>query len=212
MIVIPNGYDIKLFSDHSSRRFIRKNLSISDSTIIIGSVGRFNKYKDHYTFIKSAIRVLEMSVKELDVKFILIGRNILESNSEIFDLIKNTKYCKNFYLLGEKKDIINYYFSFDIFCLHSISEGFPNVLAEAMATSLPCISTDVGDAKIILNNNTFIALPSDHIDLSNKLINMINLSESQRKYIGQINQRRIESEYSTISFFSKYNNLYRSEY
>ncbi len=43
---------------------------------------------------------------------------------------------------GNRKDIDDYYRSAHIFAFTSVSEGFPNALAEAMATPLPCIAFD----------------------------------------------------------------------
>lgn len=52
-------------------------------------------------------------------------------------------------LLDQISDMPVFYQSIDAFLMTSITEGFPNVLLEAMASGLPCISTDVGDANIL---------------------------------------------------------------
>ena len=49
--------------------------------------------------------------------------------------------------------------SFDIMCLTSKAEGFPNVIGEAMSTGLPCITTDVGDAKEIVGETGWVSGP-----------------------------------------------------
>ena len=210
MIVITNGYDSDFFKfNHEIRLDVRKKLLINESSIVIGSVGRFNKYKDHKTFIKAALIILDEINDSVDLKFIIIGKDISIKNLEIYNLLINTKYIKNFILLTTKKDIVNYYFAFDIFCLHSISEGFPNVLAEAMAVGLPCVSTNVGDSKLMLNNDTFIVLPKDIINLSKKLTKLILLDPKQRKQIGEHNRSRILINYSLDKLLNDYRKIYK---
>ena len=209
MLVIPNGYDVSLYTTNIFiKDKIKKELNISSNSIVIGSIGRYNLYKDHVTFIKSALRVLDIIKKDFNIKFVLIGKNITKENNIIFSLIKNTKFKDNFILLGEQKDIIDYYSLFDIFCLHSISEAFPNVLAEAMCSGLPCISTNVGDVSLMLDDKFCIVPPNNTIKLSNSLIKLINLAKNDLDNIGFQNKLKISSEYSIELFYNNYNQIY----
>ena len=55
-------------------------------------------------------------------------------------------------LLGELNDVTTFYGSIDLLIVTSRAEGFPNVIAEAMACGCPCVSTDVGEARVIIGN------------------------------------------------------------
>jgi glycosyltransferase involved in cell wall biosynthesis len=83
MLVIPNGYDISKYKlDKAKRKNIRRELIISDESLIVGSIARFNEYKDHTSFINAGLKLLENNDK---VYFVLIGRLIFDCKlSEIF--------------------------------------------------------------------------------------------------------------------------------
>ena len=54
------------------------------------------------------------------------------------------------------------YNALDVFCSSSLSEGFPNVVGEAMACARHCVVTDVGDSQRVVGN-TGIAVPSNDV-------------------------------------------------
>jgi glycosyltransferase involved in cell wall biosynthesis len=50
--VIYNGFDLKIYKpDLDSRHHIRQSLNVSPDAMLIGSVGRFNEYKDYRSFV-----------------------------------------------------------------------------------------------------------------------------------------------------------------
>ena len=81
-----------------------------------------------------------------------------KKNSILIEKIKKYNIQNKVVLLGKRDDVFHIYKLFDIFVLTSLSEGFLNVLAEAMINKNICLSTNVGDTNIILNDNKFIIL------------------------------------------------------
>ena len=88
-------------------------------------------------------------------------------------------------LLGQEKDMDAFYSSLDVFVLSSVTEGFPNVLAEAMGHGVPCVTTDVGDAAYIVDCYGKVVPPRSPEQLANAIIEMLSMPDEKRVALGQ---------------------------
>ena len=175
-LVIQNGYNVENFSPKKpSDQTLNNELSIPPNVIIVGYVGRYHPMKDLGNLIKS-FTLLDQNFK--DVHAVLVGSNIDNNNKELSDLLDEYKLNKYVHLVGERKDIPAFMNSIDLFALcSSYGEAFPNVLNEAMACGKPCVTTDVGDAALIVGDTGWVVPPND----TNALANAINQALEEKK-------------------------------
>lgn len=208
MHVIPNGFELdKLLASRDSGTCFRDELGINQDCKLVVSVGRYNPVKDHKTFIEVAGKV---AAQRDDVKFMLVGRDLERSNPQLMALINATGQADAFYLLGERNDVPACLQASDVFCLHSVTEGFPNVLGEAMAVGLPCLTTDVGDAAYLLDSPEWVVPPASPEKLAEKLNALLSLSVAERKALGQAASSRIREHFTMDVISRRYYDLYTS--
>lgn len=208
MQVIHNGYDPGNFTYSSShRKQLRDALAIDDDSLLIGSVGRYSPAKDHASFIRAAA-IVGQQIKH--AQFLLVGRDLTEDNLELATLIAATGMPERFLLLGERSDVAACMSAMDIFCLHSTTEGFPNVLGEAMCIGLPCVSTDVGDARLLLGETGMTVSGRTPDDLARTLKDMLDLPAAERQRLGAQARERILGRYTLRHAVRKFEALYRS--
>lgn len=180
MVVIPNGYDTKtLTATDQDGLALRNEIGLSNSDIVIGSVGRFNPVKNQKFFIDVAAEVIKHYPY---VKFIIVGRDNDSENIELMSWINSYGMVENFRLLGQRNDVPRCLKAMDIFCLHSKTEGFPNVVAEALLNDRIVVSTNVGDVKKMLNSD-FICNSNSYKCMSNLIIKHINESISNKNIV-----------------------------
>jgi len=93
--------------------------------------------------------------------------------------------------LGNRKDIDVFYQQASMFVLSSRYEGFPNVLAEAMGSGLPCISFDCnyGPSELIENQKNGLLVETGNVDSLAENIDMLAFNESKRHKMGEEAQK-----------------------
>lgn len=207
-LVIGNGYDFtKYRSNTSDRDLLRKELGISEFDFVIGNIGRDDPVKGRDILIKSIALAKENG---LIAKLMIIGKGINTSNLFLMELINQNNLAHDVILLEQQFDIQRYYNVMDLFILSSSAEAFPNVLSEAMATEVPCVTTDVGDAKEILGLEELVIDIGDFDGLSKKIISVFNMSLSQRNILGASLRRGIKTNYSMSAMIKSYEKCYRN--
>ena len=143
-------------------------------------------------------------------KILMFGKNIDSNNKQLTDYISQYDLTDNISLLGITHNLHEFYSVFDILVSSSVTEGFPNVLAEAMACEIPCVSTDVGDAALIIGNTGKLVPASDPDTMANKVIELIESGSEKRRELGVIARNRIQQNYSIKAMVNSYKSLYES--
>lgn len=207
MIVVPNGFDtIRFKPDEPQRNTLRDKLNINPDELVIGNIGRFDPVKNHASFIKACIKLLEDGFK---FKVLLAGRDVDLKNPTISKLFKGTSLQEYFIFLGEITDTPSFYNAIDIFCLCSTTEGFPNVLGEAMACAKVCLTTDAGDAWLILADNGFRINSTRSSDIATALESkVLNNTINYLNDIGNSARKSIIENYAIDTIISKFEDLY----
>ena len=170
-------------------------------------VARFDAKKDRFNLLNALSLIKE---KKIDFYCILIGPGVINKNLNLYNHIKTLKLNNSIKLLGSRSNVTNVMNWIDIYVQSSrYGEGFPNVVAEAMACGTPCVVTDVGDAANIVGNNGFVVPANNSFKLSYSIQKMI-LEMNKKSWSKRKNQSRlrIKNNFEIRKMIKSYNNLW----
>lgn len=160
-IVIPNPVDLEFIEKYKTRDINGFDFRADKKYII--SVGRLIPLKRNKDLIFALHEILD-EAKEYEIIFLGEGdqRTCLEQ------IARELGIDTSVHLLGMVNNPYQYIGKSDIFVLNSETEGFPNVLIEAMACKIPVISTDCesGPREILAPGTDFEYHLADHIELA----------------------------------------------
>ncbi|WP_396621466.1 glycosyltransferase family 4 protein [Marinobacter sp. W-8] len=208
MVVVPNGYDLSRFRPFpESGSALRRDLGIPDTSFLMGMVARFDLFKDHETLF-AALDLL--AAEGVDFQCLLVGTGMTSENTELNEVLMKRSISQRVVLAGRRSDIPEVMSALDLHVLSSSSEAFPNVLAEAMACGTPCVSTDVGDAALIVGDTGWIVPPESPEQLANALRSAVleyRLMEDWQNRKREA-RKRIEQRFSLEGMVANFNSLW----
>lgn len=135
--------------------YLRSRFSIPDSATLIGNVGRLSPEKGQIEFLRAARPILG---RNPGVYFVLVGDGPDRINLEHY--VRSEGLSSRVFFAGHEKDIRPVFRDLDALALTSYTEGFPNVVLEALCMDTPVLATDVGGvSSIIADRETGVLVP-----------------------------------------------------
>ena len=209
--VIPNGVDTQVFvPNDDSRNRLRKNWlsDVTQSTVVVGIVGRYDPLKNHARFLEVVANLRQKLGRDREVIALMVGRNIDNNNTDLMSQVMALGLGGHCHLLGERDDVADLMNAMDLVLLTSNSEGWPNVLGEAMACGRICISSDVGDVSLVTADAGFVVNPLTTMGFVAGCEQALNLDETSRIQLQQRARQRIVEQFSIDRAVKEYDELH----
>jgi glycosyltransferase involved in cell wall biosynthesis len=177
-MVTANGVDTKKFQpDPVARAEVRADLDLDESDFLVGTSARVDPMKDYPMFMEALGEVK-------GAHGLAVGRGT--------DGLPDQP---SFVGLGERADIPRVLNALDLYVSASaFGEGFSNALVEAMATGLPVITTDVGDAALIVDECGVVVKPHEPRILAGAIIELKD-DPARREHLGRTARTRVAAKY-----------------
>jgi glycosyltransferase involved in cell wall biosynthesis len=189
--VIPNGFDLSRFRpDAEAGLRQRAGWGIPPDVPLVGIVGRLSPVKDHETFLRAAARV---AGAEPAVRFVIVGDGSSTRKGALHALATDLIPPDRVVWAGHCEDMAGAFNALSALLLTSTREGFPNVLGEALACGVPCITTRAGDAELIVGDPQRTCDPGDDAALAAATLRVLK----EPRDLGL--RDRIEREFGTAA-------------
>lgn len=164
------------------RMIHNENSSVMRENIVV-SVGRLIDTKHFDRLIN-----IFAKINNKDWKLIIVGGDSnKQNNSMILDKqIKELGLTENIILAGRQSTVDEYLLKASIFAFTSSSEGFPNVIGEAMSAGLPVVSYDciAGPSDMIEDANNGYLIPLFDDALFQKRLEELMHNKDKRQRMG----------------------------
>ncbi|MBM3516526.1 MAG: glycosyltransferase [Alphaproteobacteria bacterium] len=206
-VIIPNGIDSDSFMpDAQARIEVRRELGWGLDVPVVGLFGRFHPQKGHLGFLAAAA---ELRRRHPEARFLLCGENVERANPALAREIDRLGLGECVVLLGVRRDMPRLTAALDVAVSASgFGEAFANVLIEAMACAVPCVATDVGEARAVVADTGRVVPPDDAAALAAALADVLGLDPKARRALGEKARQRALARYDIREVVRRYESLY----
>lgn len=171
---------------------------------VIGHAGRMTWEKDIGTLIAAFAQAREMAAPKL--KLVMVGPGYERENAQFQKLLaRHGVDDGSVEGRGRTDDMLGFFRDIDLFVLSSVSEGFPNVLAEAQMAARPCVTTDVGDASAIVKPEFgWVVPPEDPRRFAEDIVQAAMMDPDQLSKWGRAAREQTVTQFSLGRIVARY--------
>lgn len=136
--VLNNAIDSRKYCyNFETAKRVRAELKISEKTLVIGHVGRFDPQKNHEFLVKIFAEILR---RVPEAKLLLVGAGDLQA--DVQKQVLSLGIQDHVIFTGVRSDVYDLLQAMDVFLFPSLYEGLPVSIIEAQAAGLPCVISD----------------------------------------------------------------------
>lgn len=206
---------------------LKENFPETRSVFIPNPVVLSNFPKIDYNALKKEVLYVGWVIKEKGIEeLIKAWNNVYPKFSDYhlrligpYNLEYRNYLYKNFNMDGvvmdgelAHKDVLEKIGGCTVFILPSYTEGFPNVILEAMALKRPIIATNVGAIPEILSQESGIIIEPRNIKQIEAALCDLLSEQAKRERIAQNAFTRVVSNYDIKTVFRQYLNVWKENY
>ncbi|TFG29694.1 N-acetyl-alpha-D-glucosaminyl L-malate synthase BshA [Candidatus Thorarchaeota archaeon] len=213
--VIPNFIDTTKFSKVSGIRLVVESGCVSlrreEDAFEISPEDKIILHASNFRGVKRVVELVE--AMKIVVEAIPQARLIIAGDGptriDVERRIEALKLCNNIHLLGVKSNMQEIMCSADVFVLNSTLEGMPLVLLEAMACSLPVVTTPAGGVPELVRPGVdgVVTKGYETQELADALINILE-NESYRKKMGKAGYQRVQDKFTANKVVTMYEKVF----
>jgi glycosyltransferase involved in cell wall biosynthesis len=197
---IPNARDV----DHigrtvaqlrRDRRAIRARLRLPEVGPMVVTIGRLADQKDHRTIIRAIVKLRTEFAIPIILAVVGEGpdRPLLES--EAGPLLDNAVF-----LPGFQADPLPWLAAADLFVLMTRAEGLSGAVVEAMASSLPCIVSDIAaNRDLIADDETGLLVPVGNARCLAQRVRELISDPERAERLGRRAHKRVAGAHDVVS-------------
>ncbi|MGB2887260.1 MAG: glycosyltransferase, partial [Candidatus Acidiferrales bacterium] len=201
IVRIYNGISVDRFQISGDGR-LRRELGLRNGTKLVGTIANLRQSKGYEFFIQAARKVVDTRP---DTRFVAVGDIDPVIAKPLFASIERLGLQDLFLFLGFRTDVPEILSELDVFVLSSVSEGFPLVALEAMASARPVVVTrSGGPQEIVEDGRTGLLIPpADPDALTGKICELLDNPE-RAAALARAARAKVESTFTLEKMVREY--------
>jgi len=203
--VVYYGIEPELFA--RARVNLRQQWGFADEAIV-GSIGRLEPRKGHDVLIRA---MPELCRFVPNARLLIAGHDPWGYGKNLVQLIDSLHLQQQVRLVGFQSDVVSFLKAIDVFAFASLSEGFGQVIVEAMAAGKPVVASKIPPlTEIALDGDTGLLVDRGDPKAFAGAITRLLREPIERERMGTLGRERVKKFFSADRMCHETISLYES--